>query len=454
MRRCLFVILPILVAVSAAAQEPQPGVAITVYNTDLALVKDVRSIAIPGGVSEIPFRDVAERIDPTSVHFKVLDGDEASVWEQNYRFDLASASKILERYLEKEIDVVTEDADLFSGRLVSVDGSAIVLDQGRGTGPVAVINREKVTYIRFPMLPEGLISKPTLVWKIGANKGGDRLVEVTYMTSSINWHAEYVGVVNEDDTEIDLAAWVSIDNRSGATYKDARLDLVAGDVNRAREPVQMARGMKADMAFEMMAEAPTFAEEQLFEYYLYKLDVPATVADREIKQLSFFPSTHVTVEKVLEFDPYRGSDVRVLLEFVNSEEAGLGRALPAGKVRMYKEDSIGDLQFIGEDRIDHTPKDEDVALYLGNAFDVKAERTVLASRKITNRVHEEDYEISVRNHKEEDIVVRVVEHPHGFWTVTQTTLEFEKVEAHRIEFQVPVEADGETIVKFTVRYEY
>jgi hypothetical protein len=456
MRRCLFIILPILVAVSAAAQapEPGPGVAITVYNTDLALVKDVRSIEIPEGVSEVPFRNVAQRIDPTSVHFKVLDGDDASVWEQNYRFDLASSSKILERYLEKDIDVVTEDADLFSGRLVSVDSAAIVLDQGRGAGPVAVISREKVMYIRFPMLPEGLISKPTLVWKIGAEKAGDRLVEVTYMTSSINWHAEYVGVINDDDTEIDLAAWVSIDNRSGASYKDARLDLVAGDVHRVREPMPMARGLKADVALEMMAEAPAFAEEQLFEYYLYKLDTPATVADREIKQLSFFPSTGVVVDKVLEFDSYRGSDVRVLLEFVNSEEAGLGRALPAGKVRMYKEDSIGDLQFIGEDRLDHTPKDEDVALLMGNAFDVKAERTVLASRKITNRVHEEDYEISVRNHKEEDVVVRVVEHPHGFWTVTETSLEYEKVEAHTIEFQVPVEADGETIVQYTVRYEY
>ncbi len=451
--KVMSILLTVLLA-AAATHGAEPGIAITVYNTDLALVKEVRSIDISEGVSEVKFGNVASRIDPTSVHFKVVDGPDAAVWEQNYRFDLASTSKILERYLEKDIDVVTEDADLFSGRLISVDGAGIVLDQGRGVGPVVTLNREKVSYVRFPMLPEGLISKPTLVWKIGAERGGDRLVEVTYMTSSINWHAEYVGVINEDDTSVDLAAWVSIDNRSGASYKDARLDLVAGDVHRVREPVALGRGYKADMQLEMMAAAPEFQEEQLFEYYLYKLDTPATVADREIKQLAFFPSTAVGVEKVLEFDSYRGTDVRVLLEFVNSEEAGLGRALPAGKVRMYKEDSIGDLQFIGEDRIDHTPKNEDVELYLGNAFDVAAERKVLATRKITNRVHEEDYEISIRNHKDEDVVVLVVEHPHAYWTVPAKTHEDEKVEASRIEFKLPVEADGETVLAYTVRYEY
>jgi hypothetical protein len=443
-----------LCASAASATATEPGVSITVYNSDMALVKDARPMDIRSGVHEIAFPDVAQRIDPTSVHFKVIEGPAASVWEQNYRFDLASSSKILEKYLDMEIDVIGEQADLFTGKLVSVDGSSIVLDQGRGSGPVVTLNREKVSYIRFPSLPSGLISKPSLVWRIGAEQSGERLVEVTYMTSSINWHAEYVGIIDADDERVDLAAWVSIDNRSGASYEDAQLDLVAGDVHRVQEQ-RMPRGMglEADMV-TMAKSAPEFAEEQLFEYYLYKLDTPATVADREIKQLTFFPSTTVDVEKVLEFDYHRGSDVRVLLEFENSEEGGLGRALPAGKVRMYKEDSVADLQFIGEDRIDHTPKDEDVQLYLGNAFDVKAERITMDSRKITNRIHEEDYEISIRNHKDEAIVLRIVEHPYGFWTVTRTSTEFEKVEANRIEFDVPVEKDGEVVVTYTVRYEH
>ncbi|MFH1501898.1 MAG: DUF4139 domain-containing protein [Candidatus Eisenbacteria bacterium] len=446
--------LTAVVLAASALGAAEPGVSITVYNSDMALVKDVRPVDIRSGVHELRFPDVAQRIDATSVHFKVLEGPDASVWEQNYRFDLASSSKILEKYLEMEIDVIGEQADLFTGKLVSFDGSSIVLDQGRGAGPVVTLNREKVSYIRFPSLPSGLISKPSLVWKIGAEQSGERLVEVTYMTSSINWHAEYVGVIDAEDDWIDLAAWVSIDNRSGAPYKDAQLDLVAGDVHRVQE-----QRMTRDMAFEaeLMAAAkgaPEFAEEQLFEYYLYKLDTPATVADREIKQLTFFPSTKVDVEKVLEFDYHRGSDVRVLLEFENSEAGGLGRALPAGKVRMYKEDSASDLQFIGEDRIDHTPKDEDVQLYLGNAFDVKVERTTTDARKITNRIREEDYELSIRNHKDEGIVLRVVEHPYGYWTVTQTSHEFEKVEANRIEFHVPVETDGEVVVRYTVRYEF
>ena len=224
MRRCPYAVAILLVALvaSSAAAGTQPGVSITVYNRDLALVKDVRAMDIDSGVHELRFDSVAARIDPTSVHFKVLDGRPAHVWEQNYRFDLASSSKILEKYLDTEIDVIGEDADLFTGRLVSFDGSSIVLDQGRGTGPVITLNRDKVSYIRFPALPSGLISKPTLVWKLGAEDGGERMVEVTYMTSSINWHAEYVGVIDAVDENIDLTAWVSIDNRSGATYEDAR----------------------------------------------------------------------------------------------------------------------------------------------------------------------------------------------------------------------------------------
>ncbi|MFH1690827.1 MAG: DUF4139 domain-containing protein [Candidatus Eisenbacteria bacterium] len=456
MRRCQIISTVVLAALAAAASSVagEPGVSITIYNRDLALVKDTREIKIESGVNELRFDDVAARIDPTSVHFEVLEGRPAYVWEQNYRFDLASASKILDKYLETEIDVIGENADLFTGRLVSFDATSIVLDQGRGAGPVITLNRDKVSYIRFPTLPSGLISKPTLVWKLGADEGGDRLVEVTYMTSSINWHAEYVGVIDAADKSIDLAAWVSIDNRSGATYENAQLDLVAGDVHRAQEraPTQMfdevevrAMGAKA---------APSFQEESLFEYHLYKLDTPATVADREIKQLTFFPSTDVEVVKVFEFDHQRSGDVRVLLEFENSEEAGLGVPLPAGKVRMYKEDSAGALQFIGEDRIDHTPKDEDLSLYMGNAFDVAAERKTLDSRRITDKVREEDYEVSLRNHKDDDVVIRLVDHLYMDWTVTRTSHDFEKKEADRIEFSVPVERDGEAIVSYTVRYEY
>ena len=454
MIRTIPICLLLVLAAATGLQAAEPGVSITVYNSDMALVKDVRSMEFRQGVHDYRFPGVAQRIDPTSVHFKVVGGPEAAVWEQNYRFDLASSSKILEKYLEMEIDVIDEQADLFTGKLVSFDGSSIVLDQGRGTGPVVTINREKVSYIRFPTLPSGLISKPSLVWKIGAERAGERLVEVSYLTSGVTWHAEYVGVINAADDMVDLAAWVSIDNRSGATYEDAQLDLVAGDIHRA--PVgQGAKVMLDEM--EMMrtaAPAPEFAEEALFEYYLYKLDTPATVGDREIKQLTFFPSTPVTVEKVFEYDPWNGDGVRVLLEFVNSEEAGLGRALPAGVVRLYKEDSAEDLQFLGEDRISHTPKDEDLSLFIGSAFDVKAERTLTATRKITDRVREEDYEVSLRNHKDEDVVIRVVEHPRGYWNVLRSSHEYEKAEAYRIEFQVPVAADDETTVTYTIRYEY
>lgn len=443
----------LVVLAACGAAVAQQEVAITVYNSDLALVKDVRPIVIEKGVHEIRFPNVAERIDPTSVHFRVLDGPDASVWEQNYRFDLASPWAILEKYLEKDIEAVTEDADLFTGKLVSFDEGNVVLDQGRGTGPILTLNREKLSYVRFPSLPAGLISRPSLVWKIGSEEAGLRKVEVTYLTSGINWHAEYVGVVSSDDRRIDLAAWVSVDNRSGAAYENAQLDLVAGEVHRAPTPADGARMAKADMMVESLAQAPEFASEQLFEYYLYKLDTPATVADREIKQLTFFPSTNVAVAKVLELDSWEGTDVRALIEFKNSKESGIGRPLPAGTVRMYKEDSTGALQFVGEDHIDHTPANEDVALLLGNAFDIKAERRQMDARRITDRIYEEDWEIAVRNHKTEDVTVRVVEHPYGFWTITSTTHEYVKKEAYRVEFSIPVKADGETILRYTVRRE-
>ncbi|MBM3307690.1 MAG: DUF4139 domain-containing protein [Candidatus Eisenbacteria bacterium] len=452
--RAMFCVLAALGAVIglAAGAVAQQETALTVYNTDLALVKDARTIALEKGAQEVRFPDVAARIDPTSVHFRVLSGGEASVWEQNYRFDLASPWAILDKYLEKDIDVVTDDADLFAGRLVSFDQSGIVLDQGKGSGPIVTLNRDKLTYVRFPSLPAGLISRPSLVWKIGAASAGPRKVEVTYLTGGVSWHAEYVGVVSSDDRRVDLAAWVSVDNRSGATYENAQLDLVAGDVHRAPTPLDGRRLAKADMV-EAPAAAPEFRSEELFEYHLYKLDTPATVADREIKQLAFFPSTGVAVAKVLELDAWKGGDVRVLLEFPNSKASGIGRPLPAGTVRMYKEDSTRALQFIGEDRIGHTPVDENVSLYLGNAFDVKAERKQTDARRISGRVREEDWEIVIRNHKKEDVVVRVVEHPYGFWTITSATHEHVKKEAYRVEFSVPAKAGGEAVLRYTVRYQ-
>jgi hypothetical protein len=453
MKYAIPILLALLALGSLDGRAEEPEIAITVYNSDMALVKDARTIELAKDVNRVRFSDVAERIDPTSVHFKVVRGPVAQVWEQNYQFDLASSSKILEKYLEKTIDVITEEADLFTGKLISFDGATIVLDQGKGAGPIVTLNREKISYVRFPALPSGLISKPTLVWTIGADEAGERRVEVTYITSGINWHAEYVGVTDAADETIDLAAWVSIDNRSGATYENAKLDLVAGDVHRAYEP-RPVLGMRGKADEAELARAPEFREEALFEYHLYKLDARATVSDREIKQLTFFPGTRVRVEKVLEFDYWHGTDTRVLLEFDNSDDAGLGRPLPAGKVRMYKKDSTGALQFIGEDRVDHTPKDEDVKLYLGNAFDVASERKVLSRRKITDKVREEDYEVSIRNHKDEDIVVRVAEHPRGYWSVVTSSHVYEKKEADLIEFSIPVVANEETVLIYTIRYEY
>ena len=249
---------------------------------------------------------------------------------------------------------------------------------------------------------------------------------------------------------MELSAWVSIDNRSGATYKEARLKLVAGTVHRVQAPVPHARLAKAMRA---EAEELGFEEEAFFEYHLYTLSRPSTLKDNQIKQISLFPTTQVHVRKNYYYDGSRDAKkVKVKLEFLNSKEAGVGMALPGGKVRIYKEDRDQALQFIGEDGIEHTPKDEKVRLTVGDAFDVVGERKVMAQKRITDRTWEDTVEITLRNHKEEAVTVHVVEHLWGDWTIRERSHEFVKKDAHTMEFTIPVPKDAEVTVHYTVRY--
>jgi len=292
--------------------------------------------------------------------------------------------------------------------------------------------------------------RPTLVWSVYSDRAGSERAEISYLTNQIGWHAEYVAVVNEADTRLDMDGWVSLDNRSGATYENARLKLVAGDVRRVGD-VPAARGMPREMAMEMKAP-PQFEERDFFEYHIYVLDAPATVADRETKQLALFPSAEAGVKKILTYDGSRdATKVAVQLEFENSRTNGLGMALPGGKVRVYKEDADGALEFAGEDRIDHTPRDEQVRLTVGNSFDVVGERTRTDYRKVGSRTQEEKFEIQIRNHKDEQVQVTVVEHLFGDWKILSAEPSYEKKDSHTVEFPVSIPADGEVTVTYTVR---
>lgn len=441
-------ILAVTVLLIAGTGTAGAAVQITVYNHDLALVKDTRNLTFQKGRFELSFTDVASAIDPTSVAFTAVDDPNGvAILEQNYRYDLVSAEKVLEKYLDKPIQIVTRQDKLHEGTLMSVDPNALTVQMP--DGGIRIVNREQIADLSLARLPDGLITRPTLVWTIDADVSGSRPAEVRYLTRQIGWHAEYVATVAADEKQLDLAGWVSIDNQSGATYTDATIKLIAGDVNRVQE-----KGYpQPEMAMRRMAASDAgFEEKEFFEYHLYTLPRTSTLRDNEIKQLSLFPSARVVARKIFTYNgAVDDKKVRVSMEFVNSAAAGLGMPLPKGVIRVMKADSDGSLEFVGEDRIDHTPKDEKVRVYLGNAFDIVGERTPKDHRQITKQTTEDDFEIVLRNHKSEAVTVVVTEPMWGDWDIVTSSLAHTKKDANTAEWKVDVPGDGETHLTFTVR---
>jgi hypothetical protein len=366
----------------------------------------------------------------------------------------------MQKYIGSEISVITETGDSHRGELLSFDGKYILLKSK--SGEITITNADQIVDYRFGSAPDNLILKPTLVWLVDSDKKQKSDCEVSYLTDGIDWHAEYVVLVDEDDKNINLSGWVSIDNKSGATYKDATLKLVAGKVNRITPRPMVGRGTYVDDSFRVAAEKEQFQEESFFEYHLYSLSRPATVANNEIKQITLFPEARTNVTKVYTVESqkywYRGqsgkSKVKVNLEFENSRERGLGMPLPEGKMRVYKADSKGQLQFVGEDLIDHTPKDEMVRVFLGEAFDIKAERIKKNTVELGRDHYRDTYEITVKNHKDNDVTVTVIETMPGWreWHITETTLEYDKVSAFKVEFKLDVKANRESKITYTIEY--
>lgn len=421
-------------------------VRITVYNDNTGLVNETRDFTLKKGRGELRYEEVASTIDPTSVSFTA---DGVSVVEQNYEYDLVSREKLYEKYIGKqiffELEIDEKKRERKPATLLSASGG-IILEMN---GDIWIDPPGKIV---LPELPEGLILKPTLVWLLDVKRGGKRRCEVSYLASGIGWHADYVGVINENDSEMELEGWVTVANHTGATYKDAKLKVVAGAVHRVEKPrPRYAKGM--EMAV-MAAAPPRFEERGFFEYHLYDLKEPTTIRSNEEKQIRFINPTKTGMKKIYTYDGTRYDKVQVKLEFKNSKDNGLGIPLPQGKVRIYKRDRDGSLLFAGEDMIKHTPKDETVRLYIGDAFDIVAERKVVATKKIADRVREDTYEISIRNHKDEKVTVQVVEHLANYWEVIKTSHTYEKKDAHTIEFAVDVPKDGTEKLTYTVRYSW
>jgi hypothetical protein len=443
--------------------EDRTSVAVTVYNVNLALVRETRNLTVPSrGEASLRFMDVPSSINPRTVHFESLTAPDAlAVMEQNYEFDLISPAKLMEKYVGREVELVEQAEDLTTrevrATLLSVNGGPVYQ-----VGDRIVLNQTgKVT---LPSVPPDLVPRPTLVWTLGADKTGEHEVEASYLTDNMNWSADYVAVVSADDEQTDLTGWVTIDNRSGATYHDATLKLVAGDVRRVSPP---RRVMAMDYAAEAKrAPAPSFEEEAFFEYHLYTLDRPTTIKDNQTKQLNLMQAAGVPLTKKLllvgrpswyrnQFGTLTQNEkAAVILEFANTKDAGLGVPLPKGTVRVYKKDRSGSEQFVGEDAIDHTPRDETISLRVGDAFDVVADRTQTEYRKIGKRQAESAFEVSIRNRKDEKTTVTVREPMGGDWELVESSHPGKKKDAGTLEFEIDVPARQEVKLAYRVRVKW
>lgn len=444
----------------ASGVDDQVGVALTVYNANLGLVKDIRKIQLGKGVSHLRFMDVASKIIPASVYMRSLN-DPASlgILEQNYEYDLLNPQKLMDKYVGKKVKLYSRNA--FTEREEIVEATLL----SNNGGPIFQIGDE-ITYgypgrIIFPRIPEDLISKPTLVWRLKNTLKASQRVEASYLTNGINWKADYVVTLNEKDDMANLHGWVTIDNKSGTTYRNARLKLVAGDVNRVQDEREY-RG-KMMYAARAMVQEEQFREDDFFEYHIYTLQRPSTIKNNGIKQVSLVTAENIAVKKELLYygagyyyrnrygEKISSQNVGVFVEIPNSRKNNLGLPLPKGTVRVYKNDQEGSFQFVGEDSIDHTPRDEVVRVKLGDAFDIVGSRIQTGWKKIAYDTYEAGLEVSLRNHKKEDVIVRVVEPIPGDWTMLSTSHPFEKTEAFTAEFNIPVPKDKNVKLTYRVR---
>lgn len=466
-------------AVSADLYRPVPGQGI--YTGDsvpgYAMIRQVRNIEVERGTNRLNFHDVAAYIDPTTVSFESLTAPERTrVIEQSFQFDLVSAEKLMERYIDQVITVDQLAGDRvtqISGKLLSTQGGLVL---GADDGTIHSIRSYE--NVHFPTLPGGLMTRPTLVWDVAAERAGSERTRITYQTAGITWWADYNLVFSEGANAnsgfLSVGAWVSILNRSGAAYPDARLKLIAGDVNRVQPNQVMVTARAMELA--RGADAAGFAEQSFFEFHLYTLGRTTTLPDNSTKQIELFPKVlQVPAKKLLVYaglapafgyfpEPALDRDlglpmntkVDVYLEFDNREGAGLGIPLPAGRIRVSQVDAQDDsLEFIGEDIIDHTPKDETVSITLGSAFDVVGERRQVDFQVDRNsRRVEETIEVKVRNHKEEPVEVLIKETLFRWGTndVLESSHRYDRVDARTVHFPVQIARDGEAVVRYRVRY--
>jgi hypothetical protein len=455
-----------------SALDDQQSVAVTIYNQNLALVKDQRKVKLNTGLNKLALRDVSAQIRPETALLRSLtQAGGLSILEQNFDFDLLTPQKLLEKYVGRTVTVVKTNP----ATGIETSEQAQVLSANNGV--VMKIGDRIETGIPgrivYGDVPANLRDRPTLVVQLNSKTAAEQNIELSYLTSGLGWKADYVAELNPSEDRLDLSGWVTLTNTSGTTYRNAKLQLVAGDVNRVPEIRPMLKTMRMD-AMAAEAAAP-MAEESLLEYHLYTLDRPTTIAENQTKQVALLSATAVPARKELvlrgeeyyyqsSYLPNNGElgqklKVGVLVEFDNKEASRLGMPLPKGVMRVYKKDSVGNAQFVGEDNIDHTPKNESVRLKLGNAFDVTADRKQTDFKRLPNpakgnSAFESAYEIVLKNAKKERVTVSVQEPIPADWKMMKSSHPHEKANSNLATWKIDVPAEGKTTLTYRVQVKY
>src|SRR6266404_6114326 len=448
----------------ATSLNDQTDLNVTVYNSNIALIRDVRNLALPSGTFRLKFMDIAATVNPATVHFRSLnEPDKLGVIEQNYEYDLLEPAKLLHKYVGKEVTLVRSYQE--NGTTKREEIKATLLSDNNG--PVWKIGNDIVTggyaeSYRFPEVPANLFDRPTLLMSLENSGSRKHQIEASYLAGNLSWSSDYVLTVGREDKAADLDGWVTLVNNSGTAFHNARLQLVAGDLNRIQPAAPESRAM--DMAMAKAARAEQFAQENFSEYHLYTLGRKTSVEDKETKQISLLEGSGVPVEKRFVVNgqnfyyhnqqnpgtPIK-DNVMVFYKFKNEEKSGLGMPMPAGNVRVYQKDSKGNILFVGEDRIDHTPKDEALNIHIGNAFDIISERKQTDYKSISSHVWEMEFEITLRNHKDTPVTIEVNEPIGGDWEMLTSSYKYTKTAAWAAQFNVPVAANGTSLLKYRIR---
>lgn len=418
--------------------------AITITNSNLALIKESRVFDLEKGLQKINIRDIPEQIDPTSVLIESRN-TALRVLEQNYEYDLLDVNKILARLIDQEIMVTHTEQDTREGKLLSYSSSHLFLLDGEDNLQIIPRNHEQIIQIKnYSGRGFYFIAQPTLLCQLQADKDGRHQAQISYLSRGLNWQAYYVGRLNATDTDITLAGWVSIDNRSGKSFSSARLKLMAGDLNVVQKA---APTLRRDVMMTMAESG--FEEQTFFEYHLYTLQRPVDLNNNQVKQIQLFPETTTKINKTYRVDSRNATEVKVVVSLKNTKEQNLGFALPGGIIRLYKSDGA-DLEYIGENQVKHTAENETIDIEVGKAFDIVAERRIVETQRPGKRSQKQTIEYVLRNHKPEALDIEIMERVSAYQQSKILSSSHKPIEtrADYFKFKIPVKANDEAVLNF------